>query len=240
MWIDKPDSGSSGFPQGIGFHVPDFAVNQQRAYDYQTDVRSMCGSKPRLWFYDSLDELQCIRIFKPPIQYNPEDGTDPDDKTPIYVDGEYGCQPGDGTEPDPQQLMQLQQWSGGRFSRPTYGVHNKRDLDASGVTKSGKNMKKKRSSDFCDDGRIVVSDWHGHSARELCESSTSAGPDFYHTGEQLYCNMCTHTLYEICSATLTTNCWNRDTQKIQPAGNQPRDAVLDKRYHTTVDWRSKK
>ncbi len=42
---------------------------------------------------------------------------------------------------------------------------------------------------------VVVRDLDAHSALELCESHSSVGPDFVSAKEGVYCDMCTHGIW---------------------------------------------
>ncbi|KAL9625291.1 MAG: hypothetical protein Q9160_000693 [Pyrenula sp. 1 TL-2023] len=238
FWIDQPDSGSSGLPAGVSFHVTDFGTSTARAYAYQVDQKTMCESKPRLKFWENvkMNELQCVPIFDPVLPYDSADGTDPEDKSLLYVEGKRGCDPGPGEQVSPGALQQLRRYTTGRLRNPTYGVPNlKRDLDLDVEAPTKRVPAKRRIGDFCNDGRIVVSDDSSHSARELCESPSSMGPDFYHTVEQLYCDMCSKHLYPVCTEIVTNDCFNKDTQKVVPKpGLQER--APEKKYDTLVDW----
>ncbi|KAK2836074.1 hypothetical protein FQN49_006709 [Arthroderma sp. PD_2] len=46
---------------------------------------------------------------------------------------------------------------------------------------------------------LVISDSKFHSARRLCISDMSMGPDFVHTSERLFCDMDTKILYTLCA-----------------------------------------
>lgn len=48
------------------------------------------------------------------------------------------------------------------------------------------------------DNVLVIDDTSEHSAQQLCESETSAGPDFVNSGE-MFCDMKTKTAYPLCN-----------------------------------------
>ncbi|KAH8690713.1 hypothetical protein BGW36DRAFT_306760 [Talaromyces proteolyticus] len=85
--------------------------------------------------------------------------------------------------------------------------------------------------------RLVVSDSASHSAKRLCESETSMGPDFAHIDEQLFCDMGTKTLYSFCNNGKKTDCFNMDTQKLATAQGTRISASTRSPYSTVVDWR---
>lgn len=88
--------------------------------------------------------------------------------------------------------------------------------------------------------QLVVSDSVSHSAKKLCDSAMSLGPDFAHTTEQMFCDMTSKTLYNFCgTGTNGTVCFDLDTKTIATA-NTRRGAVIPKQsspYETVRDWR---
>lgn len=61
--------------------------------------------------------------------------------------------------------------------------------------------------DHCVD-RLVISYHHEHSAQEVCEMSTSWGPDFVSMAEGLYCDMCEREIWKICDEETSSNCFD--------------------------------
>lgn len=51
---------------------------------------------------------------------------------------------------------------------------------------------------WCKENQLVVSEHSAHSAREVCESSSSWGPDFVSVVEGVYCDMCKREVYPLC------------------------------------------
>lgn len=52
---------------------------------------------------------------------------------------------------------------------------------------------------WCKENQLVVSEHTAHSAREVCGSSSSWGPDFVSVAEGVYCDMCKREIYPLCS-----------------------------------------
>lgn len=67
-------------------------------------------------------------------------------------------------------------------------------------------------------GHLVVSQYAGHSAKELCESATSIGPDFVSVAEKVYCDMDTKHWWNLCSTEVSTGCFDLDKMAMK-AGN---------------------
>ncbi|KAF7540631.1 hypothetical protein G7054_g1251 [Neopestalotiopsis clavispora] len=88
--------------------------------------------------------------------------------------------------------------------------------------------------------QLVVSDSSSHSAQTLCESDTSVGPDFAHTGEQKFCDMDAKTLYDFCSAgNDSADCFDMESQALSTPMSR-RGSVLPRQqspYEHVRDWR---
>jgi len=52
---------------------------------------------------------------------------------------------------------------------------------------------------WCEENRLVVSSYTGHSAVQVCESESSWGPDFASLAEGIFCDMCLRQAYPLCS-----------------------------------------
>ncbi|THY54923.1 hypothetical protein D6C99_03336 [Aureobasidium pullulans] len=57
--------------------------------------------------------------------------------------------------------------------------------------------------------RLIVSDLPGHSARYLCDSATSYGPDFV-GNDTMFCDMGTKSLLPLCSPDDVLDCFELD------------------------------
>lgn len=114
-------------------------------------------------------------------------------------------------------------------------------------SKRGMASKKRRARPDQLSQTLIVTPYVEHSARELCESDTSYGPDTVSLSEQLFCDMDTRGLFELCGedSGLTTNCFDLATTTLMlPEGGifQPNVAInarglsVPKVYNTTSYW----
>ena len=149
------------------------------------------------------------------------------------------CDPPPGKRATPDQEKKLRQSGGGdgglpsNLTPPTYGTQFEGELH-----KIFGGLRKRRSDD-CNDKRVVISYHSSHSAKEVCQSRTSSGPDFVSVQERVFCDMCTHTLYPVCGDTKSSGCFDLETQKMRPAtGLQGRNkaSVPAKSYGSTLEW----
>ncbi|KAG2016836.1 hypothetical protein GB937_006038 [Aspergillus fischeri] len=227
---------TSNFPQGAGIHLIDFAATQGRVQQYQNSRDTMCASAPRFSLYPFLTEMNCLQIFNPPLTYN-DDGTDAS-LAALKTSGQVMCNPGPNEKPTAQQILQLQKWTGGRVSTPTYGVKKR-------------SVKARQNGRVCfADHRVVVVSEHGdHTASELCKSTSAAGPDFVSTKEGLFCDMCTGELWPLCSQAVPTGCFDLDLKAMRASngavtstGLHARDVITgrdipEKEYKKVVHWK---
>lgn len=114
------------------------------------------------------------------------------------------------------------------------GKVNKRDMAS--ATNSTGNM----DGSINQPGHVIISDYKAHNASEVCGSSTSRGPSFVSTQDGTYCDMSDKTTYPVCSATVTTGCFNVDTKQL--IGKSRRHArelearEVSKQYDTSDRW----
>lgn len=84
--------------------------------------------------------------------------------------------------------------------------------------------------------QIVVSKDAQHSAKELCESATSHGPDFVSVPEKLFCDMGTKTLWLFCENDEDEKpCFDLDTKLIRGANIVGRDTA-SVGYARVTEW----
>lgn len=94
----------------------------------------------------------------------------------------------------------------------------------------------------CAENHVVISSLDQHTATELCQSATSIGPDFVSTKENLYCDMCKHELWPVCSTTITAACFDLSSNTVLAGtGVQGRNEsrgreVPSKSYDKVTNW----
>lgn len=85
--------------------------------------------------------------------------------------------------------------------------------------------------------RLIVDDKGSHTAEDLCGSDTSVGPDFVNPEHGYFCAMSEgKKVYPICSAEVTTECFNLDI----PALVKSNVVARDEPYTAVIDWRKDK
>ncbi|KAL4861207.1 hypothetical protein BDV12DRAFT_71497 [Aspergillus spectabilis] len=87
--------------------------------------------------------------------------------------------------------------------------------------------------------QLVISDSEHHSAKGLCDSETSMGPDFARTGERVFCDMGAKVKYPFCdgSSNSTTACFDEESQALTGTGDLQGRAAVNP-YSKVRDWRS--
>ncbi|EAW15008.1 uncharacterized protein ACLA_004220 [Aspergillus clavatus NRRL 1] len=239
FWIASPDpvtgKTTNNYPQGAGIHLIDFAPSDGLVQQFEEHHDTMCDSAPRFKMYPSLTEMNCIPIFNPPLESNP-DGTDKN-LAALKTAGQVMCEPGPGTKPSAKQIIQLQQWTSGRYRQPSYGVKKR-------------STKTRENTLNCspDHNSIIMSEHAAHTASELCGSLSAAGPDFVSIVEGLFCDMCAKELWPLCSEATLTGCFDLDSKAMRAnngtltgRGLHARDVLTgrdipQKEYEKVVHW----
>ena len=88
---------------------------------------------------------------------------------------------------------------------------------------------KKRSSALA--STIIGSKNPSHSAKELCDSTTSYGSDFVSFNEEIFCDMETKTSWPLCSDSVKDDCYEWDTHTLIDAGGH-----TAKNYDNVQNW----
>ncbi|KAI9766664.1 MAG: hypothetical protein M1839_004787 [Geoglossum umbratile] len=246
IWIassHKDGTRSGNFPEGFAYRIIDFASgNEARAKQYVDKPETMCQSTPRFKMYNNLTEMNCVPFFNPPLQ--PAADFSDADLNALKTDGKLACDPAPGQELTYKKKMELQK--GVCFPRggcvTGYGVKKRDDelddeLDDESIV-----PRADTKANGCTPGRLVVSNLDAHTATELCNSTTSAGPDFISMKENLYCDMCTHQIWPLCKDGTQAGCFDKETKAMRPGtGPHARDLlsgrdVPDKKYDTVTVW----
>lgn len=89
--------------------------------------------------------------------------------------------------------------------------------------------------------QLIVGDAGGQSARFLCDSDTSVGPDFVNTNEGVFCDMGSKKVYDICHSRSQSSCFDVESKMLLPASNATvasfRTRQVQSPYDTVIDWR---
>lgn len=83
--------------------------------------------------------------------------------------------------------------------------------------------------------QLVVSSKSRHSAKELCSSPTSWGPDFIDP-HGWYCDMESKTLHALCSVKKVAGCVDVDGKALKKRGTHGKREARLKTYKTVTHW----
>jgi hypothetical protein len=213
-WVDGDASNGLKF-QGFGMHIIDFSSDKssqynKRAEQYKNDTQTMCSSAPRFKMYEQISKDTKLPIFWPKLNYN-EDQTDADLNVVKNNPGKY-----------PDQIS--------KRGREAAAVGYERRGDAPTPPNHQGPPDSSRFSNV-----IVKSDRERHSAKELCDSKTSMGPDFVSLREKLFCDMKERKTYPLCDEQKKTLCFDLKTDKLVGSGKRD-DNTPVKTYGKTLKW----
>lgn len=211
-WIDGDHSDGrqdNQIPyQGFGLHLIDFDGSDGRALQYKQHPETLCDSKPRFHMYEEMNATTWIPIFHPNLEYYDTNHTDKD-FSKLHTDGIIPPNPDEDKDNTPPFI-------------PT--IERKRSL--------------RRHRRAIGEGELVVSHHVAHSARSLCTSLTSVGPDFVSVEEGVYCDMTHRSTFPICPHTegLESCCFNYNSTEFEGNCTIHSKRALKKRYTTVRLW----
>ena len=99
-------------------------------------------------------------------------------------------------------------WDGSDVSGSTDHLKN----DANDGQKTRRNLSR-RSGSFAFP-HLIASPHDRHSAKELCESESSHGPDFISSSEGIFCDMDTKIHWPLCDQMTEDQCYHWDTHSL--------------------------
>lgn len=200
--------------------MPDFLGEPGLQRQYEENYDRLCRNEARMTFWTGIMRKE-IKWFVPRLEYTEDGGLkDPDHGIDRATDG----------YPD-----------GTYFPWITNGKTKRHPRDF----KEGELPKSNNKPDV-----LTISHLPGHSARELCESITSHGPDFLvdNGEEKLFCDMTRKELFEVCDEHIIIHCFDMETKLMKNVGQRLKhkkrdlsygDVVPMKQYNITDEWHPK-
>lgn len=203
--------------RGMGIHIKDFSSpssDSQKASMYNKMKDTLCRSAPRFWLYEHLT---------------------PDDYIPYYVGGtRYNM---DGTDQDLDLILNGQRWNTS-VAPPVVDEtvpwinYQRRGLE------HPPSVQRRRSEHINANilpTHLVTSRHELHSAIELCNDSSSAGPDFVSHSEKVFCDMANKRTYPLCVSDSDDECFDLEATMLRPGAIVARNFVV-KRYNKVREW----
>jgi hypothetical protein len=234
--------GTNGIPtRGISMHLPSFIPTQQRGLAYLNRKELLCQSVPRLQSYADFSFGNPISVFYPQPQFKP--GTLLDLNETLILDPTSWKQSEPlpkapnpyGTIPSPNGFIPN---INPAFPRRRRNVRTRKEGGA-GITHQRRVPNTRQP--WPDRSRLVKTPNKAHSARELCQSDSSHGPDLVSTHEGWFCDMEKRHLHPVCRGDIQTGCFDVDTNMMRlGTGNSKRDeqgtTIVQKRYTNINHW----
>ena len=104
---------------------------------------------------------------------------------------------------------------------------------SSTIASQPRHLKRQSETLYSNDTRLVITSDVNQRAADICADAASLGPDLFNVVEGQFCQMSSKTLYPVCDAAVTDNCFNGDTQKLVIGGISTRD----EQYSRVIDHR---
>ncbi|KAF6808484.1 hypothetical protein CSOJ01_07527 [Colletotrichum sojae] len=235
VWISRDDR----YLQAISLRMPDFRFPKSEAAvaaaeQWKKDKGLLCDAPARQSLIKEAKITDCIDFY-PFNEKKAEDGTDLDPNAIKHGHKKANCKGAQPKpEPEPKGYKDNIKTSVVDTGSPAGPVMKRRS------TKERRDELAARG-EMCVDG-LVQSNLNSHSAREVCESETSSGPDFVAVNgkERLYCDMCEHQLWDLCGEGITQDCFDLDAQKLVLSGSlakRDEEEGLQKEYKKFAHWK---
>lgn len=223
VWLDGDHTNGIN-AKALSWHLNDLVPTDDKIEMFNSNPDYLCKSTPRFSFWGDLLPDSMIPFFQPKLEYNRDS-----------VSG------GQGADKNPDRALDkkvydksVQMYQGGSAKREERTA-TRPDVRARNLKRRGNNH---------NPSHLIVSEKHGHSARELCEHPNSYGYDFVSTTDGGYCDMETKRFYPVCDHVndVTHTCFDVErralvgTGGINARGEASTVGVPVKRYETHDRW----
>ncbi|KAF2498571.1 hypothetical protein BU16DRAFT_579673 [Lophium mytilinum] len=220
VWISGIGSKNDVTAQGLSMHILDFSkMTNATRVAYEADHRLMCDSTPRFSAWTEIMSDISPPFFIPNLNYD-VDGSDADPKA-VFVPGI-----------DKTDYKGVEVSANGQAFRP---VRMPFPPPAPKKVKRDGKIVYRRSEVF--KSTLISSPYEEHSARQLCKSESSFGPDVVSEKEGLFCDMDEKKLWPLCSEKVKVACFDTNTNSMR-GGSAKREPVPLKSYGTVKKWGS--
>ncbi|KAL0942878.1 uncharacterized protein CTRU02_200764 [Colletotrichum truncatum] len=199
-WLDADHSGEIN-ARAMSYHLRDMIPSNDKLALYNlADHKYLCGSTRRFAWWKNLRPNGKIPFFNPPLEYiaDSEDRRkEGADKFPtlalddIHYNRDVYIEQGES--PDVAKY----------YEKHPYATNRKK--------RNAKLQLSKRQGSNMDTERIIVTEIPGQTAREICEDPNSAGYDIASYVDMKYCDLSERKLYDLCSGTITSNCFDANS-----------------------------
>lgn len=206
VWITQAVTDNHPY-KGLTIHLPSF-TGEGLAQEYNNNTDAMCKSLPRFSMWKSRTPHMTLPVFKDELEFN-ADGSDANITAilePAMMESETTA-PNDPTG----TVLGVAEGASASNSGPVVEVAPGRRRWV---------RRRSESSGFQPmRDQLVVSDVACHSAKEVCESATSAGPDFVSTVEGLFCDMAGKMLWPLCTEASSESCFDLEERAMRWDGD---------------------
>ncbi|SPO06518.1 uncharacterized protein DNG_09208 [Cephalotrichum gorgonifer] len=226
-WIDG-DSTNGITTKGLGIHLPSFIPSAGREKSFRENIDRQCKSQPRFAAYteDGFSAFHTIPFFKEDVF----------DLTTLEDFGDKALDQGnwDLKEFDTSLIFGRDV---GNSTAAAAATANPQDAPSRGGGRRPRKTKQWRKP-----GQLIKSKADYHSARELCESPYSFGPDMVNLHEGIYCDMTNKQMWDVCKDDSQRSCFDIETSRMRlGGGNSRRDEssgrlIPRKIYDEIKEW----
>ncbi|KAF2437197.1 hypothetical protein P171DRAFT_478182 [Karstenula rhodostoma CBS 690.94] len=251
LWIDSPDENGKTTTKwkGLGTHLPDFKLDNSTYKEWERDPFQMCGSKARFGLYEKINEMMCPPVFdKAPM----EGARIPMSEFPTCAPGLFPDANGNVQEDlckDPAvhgaerktlsdafglNCENFDDEDGDLHGQCPRHIRQRDPVACNGRRRSEPSRKKKENLQNRFLGKLVKSYDIRQSARELCNSKGSVGPNFYSYHEKQFCDMGKKKLFSLCEDDGQVECFDG---LLNTTRHSPTKGNRSVTHDSVQDWR---
>ncbi|KAF4873658.1 hypothetical protein CGCSCA1_v007258 [Colletotrichum siamense] len=225
VWLDSDHSGTKN-ARAMSYHLKDMLPAKDKIALYNRDGHKYLCTTRRFAWWANLKPNGWIPFYKPPLDYYP----DSEDKKK------------EGADIHPDLILDDKVYDKDIYleqgeSRKVKEYHKNNPFARTKKRRSKKSLRKRQGANM-DLERIVVTEIPGQTATEICEHPNSVGYDIASYVDMKYCDISEKKLYDLCSGTITTNCFDgNSTTFIGVINARGEDSAPAKAYKTRSDWK---
>jgi hypothetical protein len=258
LWIDGDDSNGI-HTKAFGVHLPSFLANTARVDQYNLNNDVMCKADPRFKLYDQLDVVNdaiphfvdlpfdqgTLLDFDPAHTLDPNNwATTPVDikeiiaRNPDYLEDSGNARNDTSAGTNSSSLASTSSQDGNNPSPTNTAANASGDKGSTVKSWNGVRIAPKQHRKHV--GKLIKSQHKHHSAKQLCESNTSWGPDFISLAEGLYCDMDQKKTWPTCNDMKQRACFDVTVDRMRlGTANNRRDLttgrIIPRKVYSNVE-----
>ncbi|CAK3917564.1 Hypothetical predicted protein [Lecanosticta acicola] len=220
VWLDADHTNKIN-ARALSFHLNDMAPDPDKINEYNQRPETLCQSTPRFSFWGNMLPDGIPPFFKPKLEY--------------LVDADNAN--GEGADKFPDRVIDKPH----QYNKAVYIQQGEK------AARAARNLRRSANATMSanhNPEHLIITHHTEDNVREVCEHKNSYGWDIVSTVQNLYCDMETKQLYQLCNGKdLKEDCFDMNSKTIVPkCGVNARDEVGSnipvKAYTSEAHWQA--